>query len=119
MDIREKILEVYYRLAGGMAGKADLSDLLAHVGDAESHLSEGDRADLEAAVARASGYVHVQEAPSATWTIQHNLGKYPSVSTYTTSSGSPQRIVGDVDHVDENNVTVTFSMIVSGVAYLN
>lgn len=61
-------------------------------------------------------YIHVQAASSATWTIQHNMNKYPSV-TIKDSAGSI--VVGDVQYTDLNNITLTFSGAFSGEAYLN
>ncbi len=61
-------------------------------------------------------YVHNQASPSATWTIVHNLGKKPSVEIVD----SAETVVeGNVQYVDNNVVTVTFSSGFSGKAYLN
>jgi hypothetical protein len=54
--------------------------------------------------------------PSATWTIIHGLSKYPSV-TAVDSAGSV--VVGDVNYIYANNLTVTFNASFSGVAYIN
>lgn len=64
----------------------------------------------------ASTYVHSQGVASNTWTINHNLGKYPSV-TVTDSTG--RIVVGGVQYVDANTVILTFSGAFSGTAYLN
>ena len=50
------------------------------------------------------------------WQIQHNLGKFPSVSVVDTSNNI---IYGEVNYNDENNITITFASIVTGKAYLN
>lgn len=102
-----------------MVRLARYSELVSHENDGVAHMSPDDRSRLDAASARSAGLRHEQEAPSRTWTISHGLGKYPSVSCYTLSSGSPHMIVGDVEYVDENTVRVLFSATVSGVAYLN
>lgn len=57
-----------------------------------------------------------QTTPSATWTIVHNLGRFPSV-TVVDSAGS--EIHGAVLYVDSNNVTISFSAATAGSAYLN
>ena len=61
-------------------------------------------------------YKHVQGVSSATWTIAHNLDKFPSV-TVKDSAGSI--VIGEIEYNDTNNVTLTFSGAFSGEAYLN
>jgi len=59
---------------------------------------------------------HTQANPSAIWTINHGLNKFPSV-TVVDSAGT--QVFGDVDHTDNNNLTITFINQFSGKAYLN
>ena len=61
-------------------------------------------------------YAHTQSVASVTWSVSHNLNKYPSV-TVVLSTG--QKGYGDVTYVDENNLTITFSGAESGKAYMN
>lgn len=61
-------------------------------------------------------YVHNQAVPAAVWTVNHNLGKRPSV-TVEDSAGTD--VVGEVDHVNANTLTITFTAGFSGTAYLN
>ena len=61
-------------------------------------------------------YTFVQAGASATWTVQHNLDKFPSV-TMVLSTG--QKGYGDVVYIDENNLTITFASAESGKAYMN
>ena len=61
-------------------------------------------------------FVFTQASASATWTVQHNLNKFPSC-TMVLSTG--QQGYGDVTFIDENNLTITFSGAVSGKAYIN
>ena len=61
-------------------------------------------------------YTHNQSVASVTWTIAHNLSKFPSV-TVALSTG--QQGFGDVTFIDENNLTINFSAAKSGSAYLN
>ena len=49
-------------------------------------------------------------------TITHNLTKFPSVSTVD-SAGS--HIVGDVQHIDNNNFKITFKASFQGSVYAN
>ena len=53
---------------------------------------------------------------SATWTVQHNLNKFPSC-TMVLSTG--QQGYGDVTFIDQNNLTITFASAESGKAYIN
>ena len=61
-------------------------------------------------------YVHVQLISSQSWHVQHNLGKYPSV-TIIDSGGSV--VFGDVEYVSLNEITVSFGFPFGGTAYLN
>ena len=61
-------------------------------------------------------YTFVQASASATWTVQHNLDKFPSV-TMVLSTG--QKGYGDIVYIDENNLTITFASAESGKAYMN
>jgi len=61
-------------------------------------------------------YTHNQSVASVTWTIAHNLNKFPSV-TVALSTG--QQGFGDVTFIDENNLTITFAGAESGKAYMN
>ncbi len=61
-------------------------------------------------------YVHNQPVASITWTVQHNLDKFPSC-TMVLSTG--QQGYGDVTFIDENNLTITFAGAESGKAYIN
>jgi hypothetical protein len=61
-------------------------------------------------------YLHDQMIAASTWTITHNLNKYPSV-TIVTSAGD--EVEGDVSFPTINTVTLNFSASFSGKAYLN
>lgn len=61
-------------------------------------------------------FVFEQGVPSATWTIQHNLNKFPSV---TSVNNNKVQMYGEVTYIDENNLTINFSAGFSGKAYIN
>jgi hypothetical protein len=61
-------------------------------------------------------FIFNQLVPSAIWNVTHNLNKYPSV-TVVDSGGTI--VVGDINYIDTNNLTITFSFIFSGKAYMN
>lgn len=52
---------------------------------------------------------------SAVWTINHNLGAYPSV---TTINSAGDQVEGDVDYVSTYIITITFSAPFAGTAIL-
>ena len=61
-------------------------------------------------------FVHDQGVSSATWTINHGLGKFPSVVAVDSAKSA---VVGAIDYIDTNNLTLTFNAAFSGEAYLN
>ena len=61
-------------------------------------------------------HTHLQNTSSDIWTIQHNLGKIPSVIV---QDGNGNNVHGDVDYIDLNNLTITFNTAFSGKAYFN
>ena len=61
-------------------------------------------------------YVHVQNEASSIWVVEHQMGRYPSV-TVVDSAGT--MVFGDVIYDNENQVTITFTAAFSGKAYLN
>lgn len=61
-------------------------------------------------------YLHNQIASEKVWEIEHNLGKFPSVSIID-SAGT--MVIGDVLYLDENHVRISFSFAFAGKAYLN
>lgn len=60
-------------------------------------------------------YTHIQDVASTTWTINHNLGRYPQV-TIVDSGGN--EVVGDLLYNDQYTVTATFGAAFGGRAYL-
>lgn len=61
-------------------------------------------------------YVYTQNIAAATWVIQHNMYKYPSVSVVDSAEN---QVVGDVEYTTLNSLTITFTAPFSGKAYLN
>ncbi len=67
-------------------------------------------------------YAHHQNNASDTWTINHNLAKFPSVSIKFSSSDNVYTNVGafaGVVYTDSNNLTINLAAAESGYAYLN
>ena len=61
-------------------------------------------------------FTFVQSGASATWTIQHNLEKFPSVTVIDSANNV---VYGNTTYTDENNLIINFSAPFSGKAYLN
>jgi hypothetical protein len=61
-------------------------------------------------------HIHTQTVSSSTWSITHNLNKYPSVSVVDSSN---EEVIGEVQHINSNSLTVKFSAPFSGKAFLN
>lgn len=61
-------------------------------------------------------YEHNQLAASSTWNIVHNLDKWPSV---TVVDSSKREVVGEIEHLTTNTLTIRFSAPFSGRAYCN
>lgn len=60
-------------------------------------------------------HVHTQSSPTATWTINHSLGGYPSVSVVDSAKTV---VFGEVQYASTTQVVVNFSTAFSGYAYL-
>lgn len=61
-------------------------------------------------------YAYTQNTPSATWTIIHNLAKYPAVTVIDSGDNT---ILANLHYDDANVVTVSFGSPTSGKAYVN
>lgn len=61
-------------------------------------------------------YVHIQFTPASTWTIDHTLGFVPN-ATFVDLSGNAME--GDYQYTTSNQIVVSFSESVDGVAYLS
>lgn len=109
------------RADGGPIVQRDTTNLISGAGvtiTVEDN-RETQQVDVTVTVASASGdknYVHIQTTPSASWTVLHNLGKYPSV-TIVTSGGD--YVIGSVAYNSINQCTLTFAAGFSGKAFCN
>lgn len=63
-----------------------------------------------------SRYIHNQNVASDVWVINHNLGKFPSVSVVDSSN---ELVIGFLRYHNSNNLEVHFESAFSGKAYLN
>jgi hypothetical protein len=60
-------------------------------------------------------YSYEQQSNQFVWNINHNLGYNPSVDIIDNGGNS---IEGDISYTDTNSLTITFTSLVSGFAYL-
>ena len=60
-------------------------------------------------------HVHTQGAVATTWTINHALGGYPSV---TIVDSAKTVVVGEINYTSTTQVVVNFTSAFSGFAYL-
>lgn len=88
----------------------------------EVWLDEGNSGTIEQylnslkAMSNIETFVHRQTVASSVWNVNHRLNRQPSV-TIVDSAGSV--VVGEVDYIDENNITIYFTSEFGGMAYLN
>lgn len=61
-------------------------------------------------------FIYHQRVASNVWVVEHNLNKYPSVTTVD-SAGTI--IIGQVIYVDPNTIVVTFNIKLTGTVFLN
>jgi hypothetical protein len=62
------------------------------------------------------GYVFTQSTPATTWTINHDLGKYPSVNIVDSAN---DEVIGEVNYTSTSQIVIRFSAAFSGKAFLN
>jgi hypothetical protein len=65
---------------------------------------------------RSVNYIHVQSIASDTWTINHPLDKFASV---TVVDSAENVVYGNVQYISMTQIQVTFSAAFGGKAYLN
>ena len=111
-DMRVLEPEIVVNIPGEGGGKSytlskdgDTLNLLGSDGSASSVTSKDDK-----------NFVYTQAVPSATWTIAHNLGKYPAVTIVDSAN---RTVEGECEYIDLNTVRLTFSGAFSGKAYIN
>lgn len=68
------------------------------------------------AVSGDKNYIHSQVALASTWTVAHNLGKYPSIEVVDTGDNV---IIPNIHYDSINQLTLTFAAATSGKVYVN
>jgi len=59
---------------------------------------------------------HTQTTNSDTWTIEHNLGRYPDIIIFDSSMDNI-RVYGDIKYPTINSVIITFTLPMTGEAH--
>jgi len=61
-------------------------------------------------------YEHQQINASKIWTVNHNLGKQPSVMIFDSTG---RVVLGDVEHLSNNSLLINLNEQISGTANCN
>lgn len=69
--------------------------------------------DATEAQAASFAHVHTQASASATWTINHNLGRRPLVQLYTVGG---VEFAAEITHTSVNQAVVTMASAIAGTA---
>lgn len=77
---------------------------------------KGNKTAADLGIVSDKTFIYTQAVASTVWTINHGLGKYPSV-TVVDSGGNI--IIGELEYVDANNLKIIFTSVIGGTAYLN
>jgi len=112
--------------ASGVSGNT-LTGVTAAEGFSDVNLASGttiqlrwtakDASEIQAAINDLeTTYVFQQMTAASTWTITHNLDRYPSVTIV--DSGGDQ-VFGDLVYTSANQLTLSFSAAFGAIAYLN
>jgi hypothetical protein len=60
-------------------------------------------------------FTHTQAIAATTWSINHNLSRFPSVSIVIAG----KQVFSEVSYVDNDNIDVIFKKVQTGTVYLN
>ena len=88
-----------------IGGNGNLTDLLYY-----------DFAVFQLSSQGAPTFVFTQTVAATVWNVNHNLGKFPSITVIDTANTV---VTGEYTYTDNNNVILTFSAGFAGKAYLN
>ena len=61
-------------------------------------------------------FIYTQSVASDVWEVTHNLEKYPSVSVVDSAKSA---VYGNIEYINANELTITFSAPFSGQAFMN
>lgn len=116
-----RLLQVYKVAIDAAGGPVqEFADLLPVNNTVITYPARGPKGEPGEPGAPGSGgdlsYTHVQDVAATTWTIDHNLGKYPSVGVVD-SAGT--LVEGEVRYTSTSQCVLSFSAPFAGKVYLN
>jgi hypothetical protein len=103
-------------IAGNISVTGTFADSTGSTGTAGQVLSSTATGTAWTADAGDKTFVFNQGVPSATWTIDHTLDKFPSITVVSTAN---QVVIGDASYTSTTQVVITFAAGFAGKAYLN
>ena len=103
-------------IAGNLKVDGSFTDSTGSVGTTGQILSSTVTGTKWVADAGDKTFIFNQAIPSATWTINHMLDKFPSITGVSTSD---QVVIGDAAYTSTTQVVITFTAGFAGKAYLN
>jgi hypothetical protein len=101
-------------IGSGASGKDGVDGYTPQKG--VDYYTEAEKQELIASLKGDAYFIFEQMLPSGYWIVTHNLGKNPSV-TVVDSAGTV--VIGEIQYISNNELTLTFSGEFSGKAYLN
>jgi hypothetical protein len=112
----EQVLEVHDPGVAGPPNSLAIGTVLSGSAPAVTITGTAPTQTLNFVLPTGGTYVHNQSVSSATWTISHNMGFFPSVSVVDNGGNV---VVGDVLYISENQVSISFSASFGGKAYFS
>lgn len=116
MDLQQRIAQLAQELG------ADVGDILRALGQLPN-LATANKTDLVSALNEISGrvdeqeansqYEHVQATPASSWTVNHNLSRYPQVAVLSVGG---VEMWAETIHTSTNQVMVYFDQPMAGKA---
>jgi len=103
-------------VAGNISVTGTFADSTGSTGTAGQILSSTATGTAWTADAGDKTFVFNQGVPAATWTINHTLDKFPSITVVSTAN---QVVIGDASYTSTTQVVITFAAGFAGKAYLN
>jgi hypothetical protein len=103
-------------VAGNISVTGTFADSTGSTGTAGQVLSSTATGTAWTADAGDKTFVFNQGVPASTWTINHTLDKFPSITVVSTAN---QVVIGDASYTSTTQVVITFAAGFAGKAYLN
>jgi len=103
-------------IAGNISVTGTFADSAGNVGVFGKVLTSTGAGTVWDDAPQAPTFIFTQNLPSTTWNIQHNLGKFPSITVIDTGNTV---VTGEYNYTSNTNVILTFSAAFAGKAYLN